>query len=191
MNPLSCGVVFAVVLLCCCATPQKERDQKFTGSLSTALSSKRDTAARLHVVGIATRPLDAQMESEVRAAGLEMSLVNEHLLRATGTPAQVRAFASFEWIEKIDLDPEHKFDPSLKLKISQLRRAESKERISVIGKCAKPISADFRKELEATGANIGSAIGDIFTAEVSVRELYALAALDAVSFFQLAQNNVR
>ena len=181
--------VFAVVcalMLGACASDPDDSSGKFTASLRKALSLRKDSTAAVRVVAVASRAIDSTMRGEALRHTVDVEPVGEHLLKASVLPGQLRSLSEIEWLERIDIDPEYKFDSMLRAKTGALRRDVSDAPLLVSGKCAKSISAEQRDELTASGARIVSTAGDTFTAEVTFRSLYRLAALDAVTFLQLS-----
>ncbi len=176
-----------VFLALACSTSSSDPSEKMTASLSRALkASAADTAAAHHVIGIPSRAITGEMENDVRKLGVSAFVHTDHLLKTRATSSQVAALASLDWMERLDLDPEHKFDVSLRMRIEQMKRSNSRERLDVIGRCSAAIPESGRRELEESGAKIRTVIGDIFTAETDLRSLYKLAGLDAVTAIQLA-----
>ena len=155
------------------------------------MASRTDTAATVRIVGVASQPIDSMMQREARSFALLFEIVGEHMLKATVTPDQLRTLCGFEWLERVDIDPEYKFDSMLRSRIVSMRRNVSDMTLTVSGKCGKAISTELRADLSASGAKIVSTAGDTFNAEVTLRTLYTMAALDAVTFVQLADEEPR
>jgi len=81
---------------------------------------------------------------------------------------------------------ERKLDPLLREKLGALESAGSSEKIGVVGRCALPIDDSIRKNLEETGASIGTAVKTTFTAAGTAPQIRKLAALSAVISLELA-----
>lgn len=181
------GVVLTALTLCACSQPSGEPAAKFTSSLKKSVEAHADTQTLFSVLCIPTRPITADMRGEALAHAREADALGDHLLRASVTGGQLRALAALDWIARVDLDPENKFDLPLRTAVQRARRGGGQARLDVLGKCGRAISPEIKKGLQETGARIGSVIGDMFTADADLAALYALAALDDVTLLQLSQ----
>ncbi|MDH7516121.1 MAG: hypothetical protein QHI48_09635 [Bacteroidota bacterium] len=178
--------VMAVVLLAGCSYPGNPRE-KCTASLLKAMTAKYDTAMRYHVVAVLSKSIERPMEEQVRALGMDPVSPHPTILKAVGTPLQIDALASLDWVERLDMDPEYKFDAALRAYIARAKRENDIQLFRVLGRCARPVSDEIRKDLEQTGARILNVIGDVFTAELTLPVLYHLAGLEVVILLQLTQ----
>jgi hypothetical protein len=82
---------------------------------------------------------------------------------------------------------ESKLDASLRIKLDELRKNSSQERIGIIGKCSEEITKEMKEELSNTGTNIQSTINQLFTADASINEIIRLSNLEFVVYLELSQ----
>ena len=187
MNMRLFSIVLPALMFFCCSREAGEPSAKYTASLTKAIAVSQDSESVFHVLCIPSKVITEQMRSEVSEKTKRSEFVDEHLLKVECTDVQLRLLASLDWIERIDVDPEYKFDMQLRRRVQQLRRSDKKESFAVLGKCSKAISPELKEVLKGSGAQIGATVGDIFTAEVTLSTLYSLAAVNEVTLLQLSQ----
>ena len=187
MNMRLFGIVLPIILLNCCAPGGREAGSKFTASLSQAVTSMKDSTRLWHALCVPSSAITPAMLQEAREHCASADAVSDHLLKVTCTGTQLDALAALTWIEHIDLDPEHKFDLALRSRVRKLQHEQSQSAFDVLGKCAKAISPELKSKLDSSGARLTTTIADVFTAEVTLTSLYALAGLEEVTLLQLSE----
>lgn len=80
-----------------------------------------------------------------------------------------------------------KMDTSLNQKITSLEKEDSDTIINFTGKTRGSINDQMKSELEGTGINIETAVGDIFTANGDVESVKKVSLLDFVVYLELAK----
>ncbi len=80
-----------------------------------------------------------------------------------------------------------KMDTSLNQKVRGLEKEDPGAMIQFTGKTSGSIDAQMRSELEATGINIETAAGDIFTASGNVESVKKVSLLSFVVYLELAK----
>lgn len=82
---------------------------------------------------------------------------------------------------------EAKCDASLRLRVEELAQAGADSLLDVMGRTSGAIDESRRQKLESSGARIGQATDDLFTARVAVKRIGKVAALDFVRSLALSQ----
>ena len=81
-----------------------------------------------------------------------------------------------------------KMDTSLNQKILSLEKEDPNIIVQFTGKTNVVINDQIKKELQETGINIESVVGDIFTANGTVSSIKKTSLLDYVVYLELVKN---
>ena len=101
-------------------------------------------------------------------------------------PILLCVFVFSSCMNKPDELIESKINSALKIKLAEVARNSSSEKIQILGKCSEQISETMKVKLVETGADIQSVIGQIFTAEASAEEIKKLTNIDFVLYLELS-----
>lgn len=109
MNQIIFFLILFSIMSVTCSSPERNSDSKFDAPLRQKLASLDDKSdVKVEFLGKCNAPINDEMKSQLVLTGIDIQTIINEIFTASGTPAQIKKTAEFNFVSQLQLSTERK-----------------------------------------------------------------------------------